>query len=59
MDDLNYKGPRDRATISLHEDWEVKWWTKALAISVAELKKAVATVGNSAQKVKEYVKNKK
>lgn len=53
-DDLNNKGPRDRKLISLTEDWEVKYWTEALACSVMELKEAVEAVGHSAEKVKTY-----
>jgi hypothetical protein len=54
-DNLNDKGSQDRKLISLEEDWEVKYWTEALACSVMELKDAVAAVGHSAQKVREYL----
>ena len=57
MDDLNNRAPRDGKFISLSEDWEVKWWTKSLGISVQQLTKAVEKVGNSAEKVKEYIKS--
>jgi hypothetical protein len=56
MDDLKNRGPQDRSRISLSEDWEVKWWTKTLGVSVIQLKEAVAKVGNSADKVKEHLK---
>ncbi len=56
MDNLKDKGPQDRNLISLSEDWEVKWWTKSLGVSVMELKEVVSKVGNSAAKVKEYLK---
>lgn len=59
MDDLKNKGPQDRNRISLSEDWEVKWWTASLAVSVSQLKEIVAKVGNSAAKVKEYLKENK
>ena len=57
MDDLNKRAPRDGKFISLSEDWEVKWWTKSLGISVQQLTQAVEKVGNSAEKVKEYLKS--
>jgi hypothetical protein len=56
MDDLNKRGPQDRSRISLSEDWEVKWWTESLGISVLQLKEAVKAVGNSVEKVREYIK---
>jgi len=59
MDNLKDRGPKDRARISLSEDWEVKWWTESLGISVNQLKEVVARVGNSADKVKEYLNRKK
>jgi hypothetical protein len=56
MDNLKDRGPQDRNRISLTEDWEVKWWTKSLGVSVNQLKEVVGKVGNSASKVKEYLK---
>lgn len=58
-DDLNNHGPQDAKLISLSEDWEVKYWTKALACSVLELTAAVGRVGNSAEKVKKYLRRHK
>jgi hypothetical protein len=58
-DDLDNRGPQDAKLISLSEDWEVKYWTKALACSVMELTAVVARVGNSAEKVKKYLKRHK
>lgn len=55
-DNLNNKGPQDAKLISLSEDWEVKYWTEALGCSVLHLKDAVAAVGHSAEKVKNYLK---
>jgi hypothetical protein len=48
MDDLNKKGAGDRSKINMHEDYEVKHWTKQLGVSKEELQKAVDKVGNSA-----------
>jgi hypothetical protein len=52
MDDLNKKGAGDRSKINMHEDYEVKYWTKQLGVSGDELEKAVDKVGNSAAAVR-------
>jgi Protein of unknown function (DUF3606) len=51
MDDLNKKGAGDRSKINMHEDYEVKHWTKQLGVSKEELQKAVDKVGSSATAV--------
>ena len=56
MDNVKFKGPQDRSRISLTQDWEVKWWTKSLALSVIQLKEVVAKVGHSVYRVKEYLR---
>ena len=52
-DDLNNRGPVDRSLISLTESHEVQYWTQAMGVSLAELKRAVDKVGHSAAKVRE------
>jgi Protein of unknown function (DUF3606) len=52
MDDLNKKGAGDRSKINMHEDYEVKYWTKQLGVSRDELEEAVDKVGNSAAAVR-------
>lgn len=59
MDDLKNKGPQDRSRISLSEDWEVKWWSEKLGISAKQLIEVVGKVGNSADKVQEYLRSNK
>lgn len=54
-DDLSYRGPRDRARINVNEDWEVKWWTKELKCTEAQLRAAVRAVGVMVVDVKKYV----
>jgi hypothetical protein len=49
-------GSPDRDRISLSEDYEVRDWSKSLGISEERLREAVAAVGNSAEKVREYLK---
>jgi hypothetical protein len=51
-DDLKDRGAQDRSRISLHEEHEVRYWTKALGVSKEELASAVAKVGNSADAVR-------
>ena len=52
MDDLKNKGPQDRSKINMHEDYEVRYWTKELGVSKEKLQKAVDKVGNSAAAVR-------
>jgi hypothetical protein len=52
MDDLKKKGPQDRSKINMHEDYEVKYWTKELGVSKEKLQKTVDKVGNSAAAVR-------
>lgn len=48
-------GSPDRDRISLSEDYEVRDWTKSLGVSEERLREAVKAVGNSANKVREYL----
>ena len=41
-------GPARRSKINMHEDFEVKYWTKELGVSRDELQKPVDKVRNSA-----------
>jgi hypothetical protein len=52
MDSLTKKDQRDRSKMNIHEDFEVKYWTKELGVSRGELQKAVDKVGNSAAAVR-------
>ncbi len=58
MADLQNKAPLDRKLISLNEDWEVKYWTEALGVSSKDLQQAIRKVGNSVEKVREYIEKK-
>ncbi len=57
-DDLKNRGAQDRARIALGEDHEVQYWTKELNCTRQQLEAAVAAVGNSADKIREYLKKK-
>jgi hypothetical protein len=52
MDNLNKKGTQDRSKINMHEEYEVKYWTRKLGVSKEQLQKAVDKVGNSAAAVR-------
>jgi hypothetical protein len=54
-DDLTNRGPQDRSRISMSEDYEVRYWTKALGLSKEELQKLVDEHGNSAANIKEVL----
>ncbi len=51
-DDLTKRGSADRSKIAMHEEHEVRYWTKHLGVSRDELQRAVDKVGNSAAAVR-------
>lgn len=55
MDDLKNRGQQDRSKINMHEEHEVKYWTKQLNVSKDELQQAVDKVGNSAAAVRKQL----
>jgi hypothetical protein len=58
MSDNPNKTGLDRKLISLEEDYEVRDWTTSLGCTPGELREAVKAVGNSAEKVREYLSKK-
>jgi hypothetical protein len=44
-----------RNRIDVHEDYELRYWTKELGVSPDELKSAVQKVGPSAKAVREHL----
>jgi hypothetical protein len=52
MDNLTKRVQPDRSKINMSEDFEVKYWTKALGVDHDTLRKAVDKVGNSAAAVR-------
>ena len=56
MADDTKKTGLDRKLISLGEPHEVRSWTESLGVTEQQLKAAVAAVGNSADKVREYLR---
>ena len=51
-DNKNDRGPQDASRINVHEDYEVRYWTKALGVSKTELEALVKKVGVSADAVR-------
>ena len=52
MDNLTKRDTPDRSKISMHERWEVKYWTRSLGVSQEDIQKVVDKVGNSAAAVR-------
>lgn len=58
-DDLKNRGAQDRARINVHEEHEVRYWTKALGVSEDELKQLVKEHGVSAERIREALAQRK
>lgn len=54
-DDTNNRGVQDRARINVNEDHEIRYWTRALDVTEAQLREAVAAVGVSADAVRQHL----
>lgn len=55
MDDKKDTGSPDRDRINLQEDYEVQYWTKALGVTAEQLRKAVESVGSTANAVRRHL----
>jgi hypothetical protein len=55
-DDRNIRGPQDSSRINTNQDYEVRYWAQELNTSEEELRRAVQTVGSSADKVREHLR---
>jgi hypothetical protein len=56
-DDKSQRAPQDAARINVHEDYELRYWTKEFGISADELKRLVEKHGVSAKAVREALGN--
>ncbi|MDR6539787.1 DUF3606 domain-containing protein [Variovorax soli] len=54
-DDKTKVGGQDRARININEDYEVRDGCKSLGVTEDELRRAVAAVGDRADKVREHL----
>ncbi len=53
-DDKSKAGKQDRDRINVHENYELRNWSKKFGVSKEELKKAVQSVGSSAEAVRRH-----
>lgn len=58
-DDKSNRGGQDRKSIDVNQDYELRDWSKKFGCTPDELKKAVAEVGNNADKVQERPRDRK
>lgn len=54
-DNTEERGPQDRSRINVNEEWELRYWTKALGVSEEQLRSAVKTAGTSADAVRKQL----
>lgn len=54
-DNLKDVGPQDGKEISLKEEHELDYWTKALGVTRQQLRDAVEAVGHSAAAVRRHL----
>jgi len=54
-DDLSKRGPADRTRININEAHEIAYWSKVLACSEEELRRAVDAVGVMAADVRQHL----
>ena len=58
-DDKTKSGGQDRSRINVNEAYELRDWSEKLAVTPAELKRAVNAVGTSADAVEKHLKGQK
>jgi hypothetical protein len=54
-DSLTDRGPQDRARINVNEAHELRYWSKEMGVTEAQLKDAVNAVGVSAAAVRKHL----
>lgn len=57
-DDKTRTGGQDRQRIDVHEDYELRDWAKSMNTTPERIKEAVQAVGDRADKVREYLRDK-
>ena len=58
-DDKRKSGGQDRQRINVNQDYELRDWAKSLNTTPERVKEAVQAVGDRADKVREYLGEKK
>ena len=56
-DDKSQSGGSDRQRINQNQEYELRDWSQRLGTTPEKLKEAIRAVGDSADKVREYLKN--
>jgi hypothetical protein len=57
-DDPKKSHGQDRQRINVHQDYELRDWAKSLHTTPERVKEAVQAVGDRAEKVREYLRDK-
>ena len=55
-DNKNSRGSRDRDRVAGNQEHEVRYLAEKLNVSTEEVKKAIEKVGNSREKLEEYLR---
>ena len=55
-DDKNMQDGRDRSRVSGSEEYEMQYLAEKLNVSTEEVRRAIEQVGNSREKLEEYLK---
>jgi hypothetical protein len=55
-DNTSQSGGQDRKRINVNQDYELRDWSDKFGVTKERLKEAVQAVGDSADKVQEYLK---
>ena len=58
-DNRDQKGGQDRQRVAANEEYEVSYLAEKLNVSSEEVKRAIEQVGNSREKVEEYLRRNK
>ncbi len=56
-DDPGNRGPRDRGRIALEEPHEVRYWTRALGVTEAQLPAAIQATGDATHAVRRQLQS--
>lgn len=56
-DDKNLRDGRDRSRVSGSEDYELQFLAEKLNVSTEEVRRAIEQVGNSRERIEEYLKS--
>jgi hypothetical protein len=58
-DNKNERGQQDRSRVSGEEKWELNYMMEKFNVTGEEVQEAIKAVGNSREKVEDYLRNRK